>query len=233
MHALDGVLDVAHQRFEVGGRRLALVHDEVGVLLRHHRAANAVSLEPGPLDQLGGVAPGRVGEHGSATPGADRLARVALLEKFLDRPRVRIGPRLETEGRREEPFARDRRRHAAVAVAVLGGSAAMALAAPVDRLDFGHARPGLAAPGARVHRERAADRARDAGEEVRGPDQPFRALPAEPGAGHARLRAHALRAHALERVQDAVHREHGAADAAVAHQQVAAEPDPGHGHFCG
>ena len=231
VHALDRRLHVTHERLEVGGGRLALVDDEVGVLFRNRGAADAMTLESRTLDEVGRMAARRVGEYRAAAPGADRLCRMALFEELLDRIRARVRARLEAEGPGDEPLARDRRRHAAVAVAVFGGIPAVPGAAAIDGLDLGHARPGLAAPGPRVHRERAADRAGNAGKEIRGPELPLRALAAEPRAGDAGLRANAVGADALERIQDPVHRDHDAADAAVAHQEVAAEPDPGHGHL--
>src|SRR5688572_17271960 len=103
----------------------------------------------------------------------------------------------------------------------------MARSGTIDRFRFHDMRPGLRAPRARVHRKRAADRARDSGEEIRRPELPLRALATDPRAWNPGLRAHAILTDAIERVQDSVHRNHDAADAAVAHEQVAAEPDPG------
>ena len=51
------------------------------MLVRDRRAADAVALEAGAFDQLRRMAARRIREHRAAAPGADRLARVALLEE--------------------------------------------------------------------------------------------------------------------------------------------------------
>ncbi len=119
----------------------------------------------------------------------------------------------------------------AIADLVVGGCARVADAAAVEHLDLDHMPPGLLAPGAGIHRQRAAQRAGNAGEEFRRPQSPFHALPGDARAGHAGLGADPGRALALERAQRAVRRHHGAANPAVAHQQIAAEADPEQRHF--
>ena len=92
-----------------------------------------------------------------------------------------------------------------------------------------HVSPGLAAEGAGIHRQRAAQRAGNAGQRIR------------PAPGPSCTHCRAMRAHgtpasqytrrlrdALEPHEGALGRDHHAADAAVAHQQIAAEADPVH-----
>ena len=148
-------------------------------------------LRPGALDQTPGVRARRIGEHRAAarrrsagSPGASRAACGSRRVLASGRARSASSPRGTTRPRR--------RRHAAIAVSgtrgLRGGDGARGgrWSRPRPRA------PGLAAVGARVHRERTADRAGDAGEEVGRAEPPLRALPAEPRARHAGLRAHAV-----------------------------------------
>src|SRR5690606_18696994 len=129
--------------------------------------------------------------------------------------------------------ARGRRRQRDVAIAdlILVASAHAPHAAPVDRLDALDAIPRLAAERAGVHRERAADRARYAGEERRGAERPARALPCKRRARHAGAGAHARLVETLELPADLARRDHRAAAAAIAHEQIRAEPDDVHRHI--
>src|SRR6185437_1426910 len=105
--------------------------------------------------------------------------------------------------------------------------AALERALPGQDLDLDDIAPGLAAVAAGVHRQRAADRAGDDGKEFRvrpvvhrGKARDLRARDAGLGADAAAVEA--------ELVQRRVQQHDGAAHAAVAHQEVAAEPDDGY-----
>ena len=137
------------------------------------------------------------------------------------RPQV-SGCQIEAAG--HEPLSL-RPVHRAVSEPVVGGGAPPVPAAAVDRLDFADHRPGLPPEGARVHRQRTAHRAGDAGEEL-APGQPVACRePGDARAGGAGLDAEALRPDRLHRAQPGGGDDR-AAHPAVAHQQVAAEPDP-------
>src|SRR5690606_13473121 len=110
-------------------------------------------------------------------------------------PRGLAVARRQAEGRGDEPFlARGARLAVAVADLELARQAHVQHALAVDGLDAVDDVPGLAAVAAGVHRERAADRAGDAGEEL--------------AAGEAVPRGEARdlrRRHAGERLDAALH----------------------------
>ena len=139
------------------------------------------------------------------------------------------GARSNSQLRADEPFVRGPR-HLAVADVEVGGLARMADAAAVEHVDFDHVLPGLAAPGAGIHGQRAAEGAGNAGKEFRRPQSPFHALPGDAPAGHAGLDLNAGGAQAFEPAQRAVRGDDGAANPAVAHQEIAAESDPQQRH---
>src|SRR5690606_595760 len=95
-----------------------------------------------------------------------------------------------------------------------------------ERLDRNHVVPSLAAEGARIHRKRPAQGARNAGEELRGPESPLHALLRELCASDAAPASNLLLADPLELVEDAVRIDYDAAKTASAHEQVAAETAP-------
>src|SRR6185436_19580341 len=100
------------------------------------------------------------------------------------------------------------------------------VAAAVDRRDALDVSPGLAPKGARVHRERSTDSAGNAREERGGPQLPAYAALREQHARKPRARAHAVLVEALELARQAAGRDDGAANAAVAHEQVRPEAEP-------
>src|SRR5213082_3487548 len=171
VHACDRLAHMGDEALEVGGARLSVVDDEVGVLLGYRGAPDAKALEAGRLDEARGVVSRRVGEHRAAAPLADRLRGPAPLEERAHLALVRRGTALEAQARLEEPFIRLRRDHLAVADPVLGRGAGARRAAAVDGRDGEHVPPGFPAEGAGVHRKRTSERARDAGEEFRGPER--------------------------------------------------------------
>ena len=115
--------------------------------------------------------------------------------------------------------------HAAIADrVVLRACARRSHRRAVASFDFRDITPGLAAVTAGVHRQRAADRARNAGQELGLGAVVHRREARELRARDAGLRVDQAvgdRQHAARRV----HQHDRAAHASVAHQQVAAEPD--------
>src|SRR6185437_5864519 len=65
------------QPLDIGGGGAAGVDQEIGVLLRDHRAAAHEAAAAGAVDQLPCLVTGRVGEGRAAGAGADRLRRLA------------------------------------------------------------------------------------------------------------------------------------------------------------
>ena len=179
--------------------------------------------------QPSGVIAGRVAEHRAAARLPHRLQVGAAREQFLD---SRAGNSsiagLQPQLRGDEPFT-GRPLHAAISDRVLIRPAPRNLAAPIDRVDGLHQRPGLAAEGTRVHREGTAHGPRYADQEL-GPDQArIRAMARDLGAGSTGAGLNDVAVHGNDVVKRGVGGDHAAADPAVAHQQVAAEADPQYG----
>src|SRR6516162_2611145 len=152
-HAVDARYRVAHvsdEVLQVRGARLAVVDDEVRVLLRHRGVADAKALEPRGLDEARGVITRGIGEHRAAAPLADRLRGPALLQQLLYLADVRARTALEVELRADEPLIGLRCDHLAVAHAILVRVAPARAPATVDGLEGAHVRPGLA-EGSGVH----------------------------------------------------------------------------------
>ena len=82
--------------------------------------------------------------------------------------------------------------------------------------------PGLAAVCAGVHGQGAADRARNAGEELGRPETPAEALAGKLRARHACTCPHPESLNLLEIAQHTRRRDDDAANPAVAYQQIAA-----------
>src|SRR5437899_5470492 len=80
LHALARDL---HQRQHVGGHGPAAVDDEVGVLGRDLRPVDALALEPGLLDELGGDLAGRVLPDEAGRGQGQRLAGLLALQPLL------------------------------------------------------------------------------------------------------------------------------------------------------
>ena len=226
----DGRAHEFDQLLYLAGRGMGLVEDKVGVLLRDLGVPDRPALESAVLDQSGGMIAGRILEHRAAASGAPRLGGVPAPHEFGDHGLDRgPGGSFQLKGGGHEPLPR---RHARTPVGdaeILPGAGAP-LAPPVNGLDLGHKVPDLAAIGPGVHGQRAAHGARDAGQKLQ-PGQALlggktgRARAGEAGADFKRV---GLKPRAFgQRPRD---RDHGPAQAAVAHQQVAAMPDPGQRH---
>src|SRR5215470_15126685 len=171
-----GVAHVSDEPLEVLSSRLAVIDEEVRVLLRHRGIADAKSLETCGLDEACGVITGGVGEHRAAAPLANRLRRLALRQHFLHLGLVRARTALEGELRREKPLVRRRCDDLAVAHAIFVRRAPVRAAAAVDGLERAHVRPGFSAKGPGVHRQRAPERAGNACKEFRRSQPPLDAL---------------------------------------------------------
>src|SRR5688572_17016732 len=175
MHALDCRHHVLDQLLDVRSARGSVVHNEVRVHLRDARAADAMSLEAGGIDQPRRVIARRVREHRAARPLADRLRRLATREQQADVFIAHAGTLLEGEARAEEPLVR-RAADVAITCGVVARGSLAPYAGAIDRRDAEHVPPGLAAESARVHCQRAAQRARNAGEEFSRTEAPLDAL---------------------------------------------------------
>src|SRR5580765_4426423 len=226
VQALDGGAHVSDEVFHVRRARLPVVDDEIRVLGRDRGVADAKALQPRRLDQARGVIARGIGEHRAAAPLPDRLRGLAAREERAHLARMGTGALLKLQACADEPFLRHRRRHVAVAHLVLVALARVRGAAAVDGLDALDVAPGLPAEGTGVHGERPAEGARDTGKELGGPQAPLDALAGDARAGDAGFGAHRGVVHALEGLKGAVRADDDAADAPIAHQQVAAQTNP-------
>jgi hypothetical protein len=96
---------VLDQRLDVGGARRAVIDDEIGVLLRDRRVADAKSLQARALDEPRRVIARRIGEYRAAAPLADGLrCRGAFRGARAHGALVHARLALELELRGEEPF---------------------------------------------------------------------------------------------------------------------------------
>src|SRR5262249_285666 len=145
------------------------------------------------------------------------LFRVALVRAVL------VLPHAEAHG--EEAAELRGRLHVAVRIAEAFLRQPLAAAVAVQHFARRDVRPGLAAPGPGVHRERAAGGAGNAGHEAEARATLLLRELGEPRAVHAGLGVDRVLGLELEAVDAAVQRNHRALHAAVAHQQVAAEAE--------
>ncbi len=98
--------------------------------------------------------------------------------------------------------------------------------APVQGLHHRHQAPGLATEGTGIHRQRATQGAGDAGQELRPGEPGPRRRPRHLGTGDPGTGMETVVPHPAQLVECAKGEHHRAADAAVAHQQVAAQAQP-------
>ena len=103
-------------------------------------------------------------------------------------------------------------------------------ALPVDGARFDQRVLGLAAIGAAVHAQRSADRARDAAQEGEPGNAGLLRRARDLHIRHRRAGAHA-RVLDRGRIEAAAEPDHHARHAAVAHDEIGAEPDDGHRNF--
>jgi hypothetical protein len=113
---------------------------------------------------------------------------------------------------------------------LIGGIAAADRPGTIDDFHAGDMRPGLTAVSTRIHGERPAERARDTDEETRRTELPTCTLTRDAGARDTGFAPDRAIVTLLERGQRPVHRDDCATQAAITHQQVAAEAHPSDGH---
>ena len=102
----------------------------------------------------------------------------------------------------------------------------------IDRAHGFHALPGLTTVCPGVHRQRAADRARDAGEELGRTEPPANALPGKLRAGNAAAGTHEVGIDTLQLPEDTGCGDDHTAQTAVPDEQVAADTQPENGRVC-
>ncbi len=99
-------------------------------------------------------------------------------------------------------------------------------AVTINRLDRDHELPGLAAPGAGIHRQRATHAAGNTGQKLTADQTVLGHITRKLGAGHTGLGAQRLRIEHAQCIHTAEGRDDRTRETAVAHQQVAAQPEP-------
>src|SRR3569623_1079141 len=226
MRACDRFHDVCNQGLDVGGACGAGVDDEIGVLGRDAGPTDTNAFQSRGLDEPRRVIAGRIAKHGAAARETDGLRGVAALEQLLHACKTRLAVAgVQLQLRCDAPLALWST-HVAIPDLEFLGQASTTHAAMIDRLHRVHQRPGLAAEGTRIHRERAAHRARNAGEKFAADEIEPRAKTRDLVAGNARADPHACFIESRELAQCTGRGDHRAAYAAVADQHVAAEPKP-------
>src|SRR3984957_14231557 len=155
MNLGDGALHMLDQRLDIGRKRAPVIDDEIRVLQGYRGIADAKALEAGAFDQTRRMIARRIGEYRSATPLADGLRLLALVEQFANRVDVDAGCAVEFEPGADEPFI-VRALHRAITDVVVGGLPRVPRAVTIEYIDFDDVIPSDFTPGARVHRERAA-----------------------------------------------------------------------------
>src|ERR1022692_584157 len=225
IHRFDRALNVQNHGFDVAGARRTVIDDEIGVFEGHRGIADPKALQTCGLDEARRIIARRIREHRTAAPFADGLRLPALLEQHADRFVVGAGLTLEFQARSHEPFV-GRTYDVPIADLVFRGPPRAPYTAPVEHVDLEHVLPGLAAKSAGIHRQRSAQSARNTREEFSGTQAPLHALAGDARAGYAGFRIDARGADALEQSERAVGVNDGAGEAAVAHQQIAAEAHP-------
>src|SRR6185436_17470223 len=228
--AFHGLLNQDDQFFDIVGKCVALVDDEVGMLERYLRCADTHSLQSTGFDQSSGVIPRRVAEYRSRVGLTQRLAGDAARQEVLDglTGTRAVAVTKAEPGRNKELVLYVERNDVAIADGVLLWRADLQSSAAIDGAHAGHHIPGLCAVAPGIHGQRAADRTRNAGQELGA----FEVVQGRE-AGHFRAGDAGLGVDLRcagpfveeESLQRWMRKHHGAADAAVAYQQVAAEAD--------
>ena len=228
----DAAAHLLAQRLDVGGGGLAGIDEEIRVLLRHHRAAHAQAAAARLVDQLPRLAAGRIGEGraaGARTNGLSRLARRLDL-RHAPADRVAIARHAAKPRRDENPILG----HAAMAIgkAHLRGRERVAISAAIERHGLFEHILELAAIGAAIHAQSAADGAGNAGHEFEPGDasQAASERDVEVERAGAGLDDRSL---GLDLDEAAAEAHHHAWHAAVAHQEVRGDADHGDRHVLG
>ena len=183
-------------------------------------------LETTGFDEPRRIVARRIAEHGTCVRQIERLRRDPLFEQLSDRrARLTAVAGSEVESRADKPLFNVFAQHdVAIADLVIRGGAFVQFAGTVERGDALDDAPRFAAVTTRVHCKRAANRARNAGHEfgaatcvVRGKARQLRTRHAGLCIDRPSLGA--------DFFQHAMRKDHGAAQTAVAHQQIAAKTD--------
>ena len=195
------------------------------MLFRYHRVADTFTLETAGFDEACRVVARRIAENRAAIAGSHGLSFGATPQQFLDaQPRVSVLVCGQPQLRGREPFftgAFD----TAVTDHVLVRRAPAKSPVTRDRLHRFHEIPGLAAEGAGVHGQRASQRTRDASEEFTAAHLPRGTVLRHLGTGDTRLHPHAGTFDDFDPIE-LVGGDDRAVDTSVAHQYVAAQPQP-------
>ena len=169
----------------------------------------------------------RVLEHGAATEAAGGLGRGPLRQQFPDagfRRPFRI--QAEPEYRAQEPFIMTQV-YPAIPGIEPGAGPFRPRARAVHQFHPFDDIPGLGAEGAGIHGQRAAHRARYPRHEFGAGETGPGAEPGHLGAGRAATGADGVAGQQFQPVFHSRRRNDGAPDAAVPHQHVTAQADPG------
>src|SRR5215468_9154312 len=213
------------QRLDVGGGGTAEIDQKIAVHLRHLRAPDFEAAAAGGIDELPRFVTGRVLEGRAAGAALDRLGCLArfgdLLHLCGDRGRI-AGRALEQRLREDDVVGRAAMTIAVVHVAV-AEDAQPALSVDPARLD--QRILGLAAVGAAVHAQRTAHRAGDAAEEGEPRDRRHLRGAADFHVRRSRAGADAPAVFDFDLAEAATETNDDARHAAVAYDQVGAEPN--------
>jgi len=199
------------------------------VLLRDHGAAQPEAAAAGTVDQLPGLVAGRVGERGAAGARADRLRGLArrtdLVHAGGDRGGIARFAR-EPGGDEDPVLGRGR---VAIGEPKLRRAHHVPPAGAIERHRLDQHILELAAIGAGIHPQRAADGTGDAAEEFEAGDA---GLLAGEGDVEVERAGAGLDRGAVDADVDeaAAQPHHHTGDAAVAHQQVRGDADHRHRH---
>ena len=224
--------DQIHQALHIPGRRPTLVDDEVRMSLRNARAPDAGPLQSRDIDQPAGVVAGGVLEHRARVGAAVRLARHApppnVFQPATDGVRC-LGAEREAHRRHHE--AR-RQRRTPVAEGERRARQHDQLSPTVEPFDRDRGARDVAAVGAGVHEQCAADGARNALRVLEAREPPAgggagEAPEVRPGPGPD-LRP-ALAVVPFDAREPAAELHHHAAHAAVADEHVRAAAEHRHG----
>ena len=164
-----------------------------------------------------------------ALGATDRLGRLALRQRGARRGGIgTIGVGADREAGSKEAQYIGGRHHRAVAGLERRWRQPDRRTIAHQHLDFGDGRPGFATPGTGVHRQRAADGARNAGHVAKPGELLALGELGQTRAVQAGFGVQAIRGFEPQFFKRAVQRDHRAAEAAIADQQVRAEAQPQH-----
>ena len=208
-------------------RRAAEIDQKVAVHLRNLRATDLQAAAAGGVDQLPGFAAG--GFLNVEPPVRLLIGCVASRNSVI----LSISAAMTAGSPRSPWYSASREDvvggHAAVPVGVahVGVAQHVDAARPVDRARFDQRVLGLAAIGAAVHAQRAADTAGNAAHERQAGDAGLLRRARDFDVGHRRAGADA-RVLDGDIAKTAAEPDHHARHAAVAHDEIGAKPDDGH-----